>query len=1147
MKVPDDKRFYVYPGYVLGWTPFVNNSGDIAYYSVSTNEDSVYPTFEYDDIFDTHVGGIYHHKHPTAKVFNNFHLLRAHVVSPTRYMKKMTLAIAPGQVTEFDVEVESPTLSPTVQTAKCKVDLQAMFISFELSVTSATPTVTPHTFRSRRSVIPVDRVVNVKKNAELTFTTSNPNTDYNVFFEYSWGDGTANHTMSGAGNVKKTYNKTGIYSVTIRGFNLISEVYENVTVYVYDDIKDNKFLRPIDPEPTGNISSATFMLIGDGNCTATYQLGDNSTARTLNVTLTDHFIAELEYVYATEGDYLIEIICSNPIDSKYINDYASVEDIITDLTLLPFPVAATNVTHHFELDVHPGTNTTCVWRWNDTTPSNASIVNQRTMSHMYTTYGNRTICIYCFNKISNQEICQFIEVQDIIQGLNFSIPVEPKAFKDTVSERKESQIIFYIEKGTGVTFQVNFDLRSTSASFKSDLIHNLDHRPNNKFLAYGTRKYAVVDYYPVSVYAENAVSNATIYGEAAVEREMTSADLILTQLDASLHRSQPLKEYFEVNETVHFEYKPNDGNSLLCFYNFSDKYEEPILTNKFKMNKSWPYSKPVTHEPPFPVPVEPFKVNITCWNNVSVVTKTKEVSVQKPVQNITGLVIKGGPENTTEKMDLCMKIDTGDDFNCTWTTSCRDCTDCTLFNTYKEYKNLRKDDGYACVAKCQFPTSGWYDVNVNCSNRLYWDTAKITVGSYSPVSGDYEVEAAYDEDCGTQNKAGSKGIKEGEEQASFAEGCKVKFSILGQSGYNTTYNYIFEPEEGGISTRRRRSAPSSGQSSKCSPPKCLFLQNFTVYSYKPSKEGKTEKTVTVNASNAVSWVVKTTKFYVIQRINNVSIENDGPAKEGQLVNFTFKAVSFGYKSCCLFDMGDPLSENRQFWIGTRETCEQNQQISEGIIKAKPDILKQNPTTGHHFAKYSHTFSWASIFIIRVECWNEVSREKYDSESNPEIAPVKILDKPCKIPELKYLNLEVKTSNPPTGIYKSDKYTVRTQIKLNCEKTNRVVYKWTLTNRTADGKDQVIDLIKTTENDTVFNIPKRRLDYGEYTLRCNASMYKVKGIWMEVVGFAKIRPSELWGEFQGGSGRADGQNKIIDIDSKPSHDPDDPDTQDGMYS
>ncbi len=339
-----------------------------------------------------------------------------------------------GQTSKLGVEVTAADSSPITQSKD--VIVQADITSLTMSVASN----------------------NAFTNTDVTFTLT-PNTE-SASFSCHFGETNFNGTYD-ITTTDKTYTKQfkhhGSYVVQCRAFNFLGGAVKNLTMNIFDKISEIKFLKEIDPQPTGNTSTSLFYIKSGGVGHVVYNFGDNTPAAMLNVTFNDHFIAKLEYVYAKQGDYLLAVEAKTPLEAKTIKQYASVEDVIENVVIQPPGVAATNVSHFFNISGHIGTNVTYIWNWTDGTTHSWSTVNQRDMWHNYTTSGNRTIRVHSFNKISTLNASVFVEVQDIIKGLNYTQPEDSKFPIKPTNESTKTFVWFCVEQGTGMDISFDWD------------------------------------------------------------------------------------------------------------------------------------------------------------------------------------------------------------------------------------------------------------------------------------------------------------------------------------------------------------------------------------------------------------------------------------------------------------------------------------------------------------------------------------------------------------------------------------------------------------------------------------------------------------------------------------------------------------------
>ena len=455
-------------------------------------------------------------------------------MNPTNYLKQL----------KFDFLELQHTVSAKITAAESTVTRSAQ-ISVQNDVTS---------FVLSASV--TDALIN----GDITFSVSSINTEVGVSYQYHFGETAFNGTFERAVSTKSTtkrYATPGIYTVICRAANLLSHVDKNITVYVYAPILQLDFTKEVDPKATGEFSTSTFVARGSGNATVTYILGDNSADRVLNVTLADHVFFEVTYKYATQGDYLITVNAKHPLRSETIKQYATVEDIIKGVAIIPPGVVATNFSHNYGLTVQVGTNLTHVWDWEDGTPNDTSPVNSRNMTHTYTTYGNRTITVYTYNLISNFTCTLFVEIQDIIKGLNFTQPVHsPSYIIMPTNQSAKSEAWFVMEQGTGVDIYVDWDVNNPNTRLSPKAYDRDKTNDGGFFVGNAIHQYLTIKTYNVTVFAKNEVSEMSITTTAIYEAPITAVSHTVKQQDLTTN-------YIEVNESVCFTVQRSGTNILM--------------------------------------------------------------------------------------------------------------------------------------------------------------------------------------------------------------------------------------------------------------------------------------------------------------------------------------------------------------------------------------------------------------------------------------------------------------------------------------------------------------------------------------------------------------------------------------------------------
>ena len=115
--------------------------------------------------------------------------------------------------------------------------------------------------------------------------------------------------------------------------------------------------------------------------------------------------------------------------------------------------------------------------------------------------------------------------------------------------------------------------------------------------------------------------------------------------------------------------------------------------------------------------------------------------------------------------------------------------------------------------------------------------------------------------------------------------------------------------------------------------------------------------------------------------------------------------------------------------------------------------------------------------------------------------------------------------------------IASKVTKDCEKTQEIEYKWNITLIKADGGIVIIKSINHTDQDSALKIPARTLEYGLYGIELKVCMKVFPPVCTSIMGYVKVNPTPMVAQFEGGSGRAAGKDKMIKISATPSHDPD----------
>lgn len=106
-----------------------------------------------------------------------------------------------------------------------------------------------------------------------------------------------------------------------------------------------------------------------------------------------------------------------------------------------------------------------------------------------------------------------------------------------------------------------------------------------------------------------------------------------------------------------------------------------------------------------------YDVNVTVLNNVSRQNYSQTVQVHKPVYPLENFAVVCPPTNITNPTPCVMTISGGNDFQCTW--------------DFKDgHKYLSNDSHVGKSFEHTYATTGYYQVYINCTNRLYDTTVQ---------------------------------------------------------------------------------------------------------------------------------------------------------------------------------------------------------------------------------------------------------------------------------------------------------------------------------------------------------------------------------------------------------------------------------------
>lgn len=848
--VPDDHSFKVKPGYILGWLPCKENPADIGYYPIDPIYESIFPEYEYPEVFSTYNGAIFDRAVDYFKVSNYMHMLRAYVLSPTNYLETFTAAGNPGDTINIETELIS-------------VD----------NVTLTSNDICIITEKIGNLTISSDDAVYAGVELTLTFLLTNGSGE---MYCINWDDGFGPDADKKCSI--KVENKTvthvwklpGVYSVFVEAYNMFSVENTTKEINVLGSITDVSFVENIGPVPTSELLIIDFKAVGSGGVDFSIDYLTNETVNTMfNGTLSSYFIAHVERALPIAYDVLCNVTVHHPLQSKHISAYGSVEDPVGIFELQTNETGATYNQTTFKIYEHIGTNVSYYWDWGDGETDNHTYI--REANHTYMNYGNWTVTITAYNQVSIRTLEFVYTIQDTIQGLSFFGTSHYYAEHD-----KNASIVYRLNNGTGVRTWIEYNTTLISPlGFDIDIETN-----DSSMLAHGIYVYLNRGFYNVTVHCENNVSSAMIWYYMPVESRISEYQVNLTQAETggllNINGNATL-DFIELNETLTLYASYVLGGDVVFNYILGDG------RNFTTRNRSYTFTYPYWSEN------GSFPVVITATNVIEQINKTMMVYVEMPVEILLGFEILHSAENSTEEMNMTLAIQSGDYFNCTW-----DFGD----NTSRLISYDHFLENYGTVLK-QYPATddplvpGVYNVSINCSSRLYYGNASAVVYSYNPVS-EFVVDLFYE--CEGKNRSKGKGDRED----LFPITCYIIFKVSDQTGTNVSYHFDF-----GYTDENDR--PVETITYNNSETKHLFQ-----FEKKATKDSF-PMTVKINASNVVSWVEVVKVVLVITELKNVTVKGDGKdTMVGQLANISVRVETMAYQGCYVIEFGSDSAETIVF-------------------------------------------------------------------------------------------------------------------------------------------------------------------------------------------------------------------------------------------
>ena len=863
----------------------------------------------------------------------------------------------------------------------------------------------------------------------------------------------------------------------------------------------------------------------------------------------------VEHKFDPHAVYVVNITARNNVSQEVmLLNITVVKPVlpVKGLIISSLPTAV-NKTATILFDLSEGSDFSCSWNFGDGLRINSSYqhlsffadgktVDKKpfqnltfVVEHNYSTAGVYQISVRCQNRLSAQYASTPIAIQSLVEGLNI-----PNITTQIVGQ--EFQVSWSLLSGTNATFKVNF----TGAKIMSLRTSQLE--------GFVQAVLNIPGEYVISVEAHNLVS-PTQARSAVITAEIPLSNLVVNVT----YFSRDL----EMDQNVTFTAGVTTGTNPVFLFDFGDgnKLENNLgkTTHKYNYNDIYSTQSDVTYE-----------VRVTASNDVSFVTLSSiNVTVHKPVLLLQKVKLSAYPSNVSEQARIVLTIDQGSDFNCVCDfgdgeaprelplsemvflganrtpvenfrnrryqisfiydkpskyllfIECKNrlsyenstteivvqepITHLKIFDispvTFKEsfviswgiingtevkfqisFANLSfkafEDSHNLTIAQDDYKVSGAFQVLVVARNLVSWAVAETTVMIQHPVHIQ-EIIARLPQPGGSRVGYGIHGDH-------FPADHDVIFKVFAR-GTNLSCQWE-------IDNKKREFTSKS-------------VLHYTFDREGPHKLSVLVKNMVSRARSNISVLIQ----YVIE---SPVLQSNSPQKVKQPMKFHLSAAQFGTDSCFSVDFGD----GNRFLYGHPGCEARNATSNFSVISAVESV------------KFEHGYSQIGEYIVTLNASNVVSLVQVNTN-------VEVVYAPCTSPMIKVENLG-STSNTASKSFRSDPYTVRTHVKLQCERTNKVKFKWKVLSLEINGI-QSINPNNVILTGRELNIPRKGLEYGLYEVHFTVQMAlpNTDKYRSTAMGYLRILASPLIAKIDGGNLISRGFGKEIKIDATQSRDPD----------
>ena len=502
-----EHEFIAQAGDVIGWTSQAQNSAEVAYSSVSKQEEEA-PEFEFPAV--TEVGSKAARSSGVRKLTH--HILSAHFSQAATFYLWHVYKRQGAYLLSTNI---SKTLIVYADLPISGVNLTCPKI---LSTNS--------TFRIK---IPVHNGTNIT---------------------HVWSVGNGQVFRSQNNTFMYAYPKPGDYTFKLNASNSLSNILATCHIKAFDLIHGLSIYESIAPKPLGSSTYIKWKISHGTNVTYTIDLGDGSPKVKFDMSGKNTYEHMYKYAYASVGHYTVTIVAESIVGPTLTtSDVAIVEITLQGLELLTYLPHVTNNVYAAtgdEVTVYAkfmaGNDPKCTYRFQD---GSADVTTANlSATHKYTKTGTYLINTSCMNHISRQNstLNATLVIQDLADITNLTLMAVPTVYGNSTS--------FNWAMSSGSVFFCDWDF-GDGETFKADFSH------------YGSRMehdYKAIGDYNVTLSCRNRLGQLSVNMTTSVEIPVAELKLACPPYYVKVDQLFNVSSVAVKGSRLFFDFAFGDGN-----------------------------------------------------------------------------------------------------------------------------------------------------------------------------------------------------------------------------------------------------------------------------------------------------------------------------------------------------------------------------------------------------------------------------------------------------------------------------------------------------------------------------------------------------------------------------------------------------------